>query len=109
MKDQYGRQIDYMRVSVTDRCNLRCVYCMPKEGVPFLPQEQILSFDEVERICQDRSQAWHHKNQTDRGRTSCASESAGACRKIKESFRNRRGNFDNKRNFVKGAGEGFRF
>jgi len=51
MKDQYGRQIDYMRVSVTDRCNLRCVYCMPKEGVPFLPQEQILSFDEVERIC----------------------------------------------------------
>ena len=51
MKDQYGRQIDYMRVSVTDRCNLRCVYCMPKEGVSFLPHEKILSFEEIERVC----------------------------------------------------------
>ena len=43
MNDQYGRRIDYMRVSVTDRCNLRCVYCMPGEA--FLsPHEDILSF-----------------------------------------------------------------
>ena len=35
MNDQYGRRIDYMRVSVTDRCNLRCVYCMPGEGFSF--------------------------------------------------------------------------
>ena len=33
MKDQYGRQINYMRVSVTDRCNLRCIYCMPEGGI----------------------------------------------------------------------------
>ncbi|RME48124.1 MAG: GTP 3',8-cyclase MoaA, partial [Chloroflexi bacterium] len=33
--DKYGRPVDYLRVSVTDRCNLRCVYCMPPEGVPW--------------------------------------------------------------------------
>lgn len=36
MKDQYGRQIDYMRVSVTDRCNLQSVYCMPRKAISFL-------------------------------------------------------------------------
>lgn len=51
MKDQYGRKIDYMRVSVTDRCNLRCVYCMPAEGIQTIPHEQILTFDEIARIC----------------------------------------------------------
>ena len=51
MNDQYGRRIDYMRVSVTDRCNLRCVYCMPGEGFSFLPHEYILSFEEIERVC----------------------------------------------------------
>lgn len=51
MRDQFGRMIDYMRVSVTDRCNLRCVYCMPAEGVPSVPHQQILSFDEIVRIC----------------------------------------------------------
>ena len=51
MNDQYGRRIDYMRVSVTDRCNLRCVYCMPGEGFSFLPHEDILSFEEIERVC----------------------------------------------------------
>ena len=51
MRDRFGRTIDYMRVSVTDRCNLRCVYCMPAEGVPYVPHHQILSFDEIVRIC----------------------------------------------------------
>lgn len=51
MKDQYGRVIDYMRVSVTDRCNMRCVYCMPSEGVPGVDHENILTFDEIVRIC----------------------------------------------------------
>ena len=51
MIDQFGRNVDYMRVSVTDRCNLRCVYCMPAEGVPSVPHEQILTFDEIARIC----------------------------------------------------------
>lgn len=47
MLDQYERQIDYLRISVTDRCNLRCKYCMPSEGVQWLPHESILSFVEV--------------------------------------------------------------
>lgn len=51
MIDQAGREIDYLRVSVTDRCNLRCVYCMPAEGIPLLSHSDLLSFEEIERIC----------------------------------------------------------
>lgn len=51
MKDQFGRTIDYMRVSVTDRCNLRCIYCMPAEGVPAVSHQDILTYDEITRIC----------------------------------------------------------
>jgi cyclic pyranopterin phosphate synthase len=48
--DSYGRQISDLRISVTDRCNFRCVYCMPEEGMQWLKRESILSFDEIERI-----------------------------------------------------------
>jgi GTP 3',8-cyclase len=48
--DGYGRRISDMRISVTDRCNFRCVYCMPEEGMQWLKRESILSFDEIERI-----------------------------------------------------------
>ncbi|OUO26126.1 GTP 3',8-cyclase MoaA [Lachnoclostridium sp. An298] len=51
MRDQFGRNIDYMRVSVTDRCNLRCIYCMPEEGIPCVSHSDILTFDEIGRIC----------------------------------------------------------
>lgn len=47
MIDGYGREIDYIRISIIDRCNLRCVYCMPKEGVDFVPHEAILSYEEI--------------------------------------------------------------
>ena len=47
MIDRFGREINYLRVSVTDRCNLRCRYCMPPEGVPMLRHEDILSFEEI--------------------------------------------------------------
>lgn len=50
MRDQWGRAITYVRVSVTDRCNLRCQYCMPQEGVPFLPHEAILRFEEIAQV-----------------------------------------------------------
>ena len=46
MKDSYGRTIDYMRISITDRCNLRCCYCMP-EGARKEPPSQILTFEEI--------------------------------------------------------------
>ena len=51
MIDGYGRTIDYVRISVTDRCNLRCVYCMPEEGIGSISHEEILRFGEIERVC----------------------------------------------------------
>ena len=51
MIDGFGRNIDYIRISVTDRCNLRCVYCMPEEGVESVMHRNILTFDEIIRIC----------------------------------------------------------
>lgn len=47
MFDRYNRHISYLRISVTDRCNFRCVYCMPAEGVPLKNHEDILSFSEI--------------------------------------------------------------
>lgn len=47
LEDKYGRLHDYLRISVTDRCNLRCVYCMPEEGVQFAASETLLSYDEI--------------------------------------------------------------
>jgi len=48
--DRYDRPINYLRVSVTDRCNLRCQYCMPSQGVPFKAHQDILRYEEIERI-----------------------------------------------------------
>jgi len=48
--DSFGRRIEYLRISLTDRCNLRCVYCMPEEGVPYEDLDNVLSFDEIARI-----------------------------------------------------------
>ncbi|HSJ63786.1 MAG TPA: GTP 3',8-cyclase MoaA [Gemmatimonadaceae bacterium] len=50
MRDQHGRSIEYLRISITDRCNFRCVYCMPQEGLPWLPKAEILSYEEIARI-----------------------------------------------------------
>ncbi len=47
MYDQFNRKINYLRISVTDRCNLRCVYCMPADGIEMLSHREILSFDEI--------------------------------------------------------------
>ncbi|MDO8734467.1 MAG: GTP 3',8-cyclase MoaA [Elusimicrobiota bacterium] len=48
--DKFGRTIDYLRISVTDRCNLRCVYCMPEEGVENIPHDEILRYEEILKI-----------------------------------------------------------
>jgi cyclic pyranopterin phosphate synthase len=50
--DSFGRSINYLRVSVTDRCNLRCLYCMPPEGVPQMPHSEILSYEEIRTVVQ---------------------------------------------------------
>ncbi|MHB1713104.1 MAG: GTP 3',8-cyclase MoaA [Acidimicrobiales bacterium] len=50
--DSYGRVHNDLRISVTDRCNLRCVYCMPEEGMTFLPRGELLTFEEITRLGQ---------------------------------------------------------
>src|SRR5688572_3050063 len=48
--DGFGRQIDYLRISLTDHCNLRCVYCMPMHGLQFAPAEHLLTAEEIETV-----------------------------------------------------------
>ncbi len=48
--DQFGRSIEYLRISVTDRCNFRCLYCMPAEGLAWLPKADILSYEEITEV-----------------------------------------------------------
>jgi cyclic pyranopterin phosphate synthase len=48
--DQFGRRIEYLRISVTDRCNFRCLYCMPVEGLQWLPKSEILSYEEITEV-----------------------------------------------------------
>jgi cyclic pyranopterin phosphate synthase len=50
LKDSFGRVHDNLRISVTDRCNIRCFYCMPEEGVQFMDRSEILTFEEIERF-----------------------------------------------------------
>ncbi|HEX6533793.1 MAG TPA: GTP 3',8-cyclase MoaA [Gemmatimonadaceae bacterium] len=50
LRDQFGRGIEYLRISVTDRCNFRCLYCMPAEGMEWLPKHDILSYEEITAI-----------------------------------------------------------
>jgi len=50
LRDQYGRSIEYLRISVTDRCNFRCTYCMPPEGLEWLPKADLLSYEEIAAV-----------------------------------------------------------
>lgn len=50
LTDKWGRTIDYLRIAVTDRCNLRCFYCMPAEGIQYLKKDELLSYEEIIRL-----------------------------------------------------------
>ena len=50
LTDDFGRQITYLRISVTDRCNLRCVYCMPESGIPLLNHNEVISYEDILRL-----------------------------------------------------------
>jgi cyclic pyranopterin phosphate synthase len=50
LTDSFGRHIRYLRISITDRCNLRCRYCMPEEGIEWLPHEGIMRYEEIARV-----------------------------------------------------------
>src|SRR5678816_822680 len=52
LRDSYGRAIRDLRVSLTDRCNFRCFYCLPHGEPPIAPKEQMLSYEEIEYICE---------------------------------------------------------
>lgn len=52
LTDKYGRTLNYLRLSVTDRCNFRCYYCMPEEGVNFAARKDLLTFDEMHTLCE---------------------------------------------------------
>lgn len=51
MLDNHGRVVNYLRLAVTDRCNLRCFYCMPEEGIDWLGRKEIMTYEEMLRIC----------------------------------------------------------
>ena len=53
MLDNYNRKLNYLRISVTDRCNLRCTYCMPEGGVPLLLHKDILTFEEIKAVAEE--------------------------------------------------------
>jgi cyclic pyranopterin phosphate synthase len=55
LRDQFGRSIEYLRISITDRCNFRCVYCMPREGLQWLPKADILSYEEIAEVVRQLS------------------------------------------------------
>lgn len=61
MQDQFLRKIDYLRISVTDRCNLRCKYCMPTQGVQWMPQDFILSYEEILRLMRISTELGFHR------------------------------------------------
>lgn len=61
LKDRFGRVHDYLRLSITDKCNLRCVYCMPEEGLPFFPDEKVLSCEEIIQLVQHFAKLGIHK------------------------------------------------
>lgn len=83
MIDAQGRTIDYVRISVTDRCNLRCVYCMPEKGIPMATHEDLLSFEEIERLCRILAEAGIRKVKLTGGEPLVRKDFVELVRKIK--------------------------
>ena len=71
-RDGHGRIIDYMRISVMDRCNLRCSYCMPLEGLKFLPEEKLLTAPEIGLVTEAAVSAGFRKFRITGGSQHCA-------------------------------------
>jgi cyclic pyranopterin phosphate synthase len=61
MQDSYGREINYLRISLTDRCNLRCLYCMPLDGLTFVPGQELLTPAEIESIARAAAEVGFYK------------------------------------------------
>lgn len=61
LEDRFGREISYLRISLIDHCNLRCVYCMPLRGLTFAPSEELLTADELETVARAAASVGFHK------------------------------------------------
>ncbi len=59
--DSFGRQMEYVRLAVTDRCNLRCQYCMPAKGIDIVPRQELLSYKEMYRLIRVLTELGVHK------------------------------------------------
>lgn len=84
MIDRCGRNIDYLRISVTDRCNLRCIYCMPEEGIRLTGRENILQEPEIIRVCQVMAELGIRKIKITGGEPLVRPRIPGLIRQIKE-------------------------
>ena len=84
MKDRYGREIDYLRISITDRCNLRCIYCMPEEGICQISHGEILTYDEIQRVCRCMTTLGIKKIKLTGGEPLTRKNSAALVRMLKE-------------------------
>ena len=84
MIDRCGRKIDYLRISVTDRCNLRCIYCMPEDGIRLTEREKILQEPEILRICRVMSELGITKIKITGGEPLVRPRIPGLIRQIKE-------------------------
>ena len=84
MKDTYGRKIEYMRISLTEKCNLRCRYCMPTEGVDAKKHEDMLTEEELLTICKVAAKNGVKKFRLTGGEPLVKKNFLDICRKIKQ-------------------------
>lgn len=82
MLDKFNREIDYLRISITDLCNLRCIYCMPKDGVKKLSHENIISIERIEEIVKEAVKLGINKVRLTGGEPLVRHGLAEICRKI---------------------------
>lgn len=83
LMDSHGRRIEYMRISLTDRCNYRCVYCMPPEGERFIPHDEILSYEEFLRLGRITASLGISKYKITGGEPLCRKGAVGFIRNLK--------------------------
>ena len=82
LRDGFNRRIEYARLSLTDRCNFRCIYCMPHDGLPFIPHERIMSYEEMLRLCRIMASLGITKFKVTGGEPLCRKGAAGFIREL---------------------------
>src|SRR5262245_24078825 len=83
--DSFGRRIDYLRISLTDRCNLRCVYCMPAVGMHFMPRPELLTSEELLVVVRAAAKAGFRKIRMTGGEPSLRPDLVELVREIKST------------------------